>query len=361
VKLKSKHNVMRIPRSVPGTVPGALFSDPAAEPTTINVLGYGLEAYHEQQKVQPEDVRQQLGRWPVLWVDVDGLRDVDLLSEVASLFPVHRLALEDVVNVPQRPKIELYDEQLFVVMRMVLIHEKLEFEQVSVLLGKDFVLSFHEGRLEGGIEDVRERIRKSIYRIRGAGPDYLAYALIDAIVDGYFPVLEEYGERIEDLEDTILSRPEPGFIAKIHDIRSDLLTLRRGIWSLREALSNLFRDLPPAIQVETYPFLRDCADHAGQILDLLESQRELCAGLMDVYLSSSGHKMNEIMKLLTILSALFIPLTFIAGVYGMNFDPESSIMNMPELRWAFGYPFVLGLMATIVIVLVWYFRRKGWL
>jgi magnesium transporter len=208
---------------------------------------------------------------------------------------------------------------------------------------------------------VRERIRKGVGRMRGAGPDYLAYALLDAIIDGYFPVLEHYGEYLEDLEDVLVHDPDEELVADIHNVKRDLLTLRRAIWPLRDALGALLREPVPLISHETHPYLRDCYDHTVQIIDLVETYRELGSGLMDMYLSSVSNRMNEIMKVLTIISTIFIPLSFIAGVYGMNFNPERSPLNMPELNWYWGYPFCLAIMGVVAAVLVGFFWRKGWL
>jgi magnesium transporter len=360
VKIRGKQDMLRVPHPHAGAAPGTIIVDPNALPSHLSVIAYGPQDHMEAKEVRPQELRELLGRWPVLWVNVDGLGSAEVLMELGEVFGIHRLALEDVVNVPQRPKIEEYGEHLFVVARMVLMAEKLEFEQVSIYFGRNFVLTFHEGRLQDCLDPVRERIRKSIYRIRGAGPDYLMYAVLDSIIDGYFPILEEYGEQLEELEDVILERPEKKSIAQVYDARRYLLTLRRSIWPLRDAFNTLLRDPPSLIAPETQPFLRDCADHAGQLIDLIESQRDLCAGMMDVYLSSASNRMNEIMKFLTMMSAIFIPLSFIAGIYGMNFDPSASPYNMPELRWLWGYPFVVGMMMCIAVGLVAFFRRKGW-
>lgn len=301
------------------------------------------------------------GQWPVLWVNIDGLGDVQLIARLGEMFRLHRLALEDAVNVRQRAKVELYEDHLFIVARMLAFNAQIESEQVSLFLGDGFVISFQQGVPGDAFDPVRDRIRKGAGLIRRMGADYLAYELLDAIIDGYFPVLEEMGERLEQLEDEILIRPQAGAVGRLHDIKRELLTLRRAAWPLREATNSLVRDANRFLSDETRVHLRDCYDHAIRIIDFVETDRELASDLMDLYLSSINQRMTEIMKVLTIISTLFIPLTFIAGVYGMNFDTSKSGWNMPELTWPFGYLFALGLMVLTVIALLFYFRRKGWI
>jgi len=266
-----------------------------------------------------------------------------------------------VLSVHQRPKIEQYGEYYFIVTRMVRLGEHLETEQLSLFLGKNFILTFQEGRPGDCLDLIRERIRQKGGRIREAGLDYLAYALLDAIVDCYFPILEEYGERLEAFEDEILTRPYGDTVARIHEIKRNLLTLRRAIWPQRETFNTLLRDELPLVTNETRLYLRDCYDHVTQLIDLIETYRELGADLIDVYLSSISNRTNEIMRVLTVISTIFIPLTFIAGVYGMNFNPSASPWNMPELNWFWGYPLSLLLMAVVAFGQLIFFRRRGWL
>jgi magnesium transporter len=232
-------------------------------------------------------------------------------------------------------------------------------EQLSLFLGQGFVVTFQE-RVGDCFDPVRARLRKG-GPIRTRGPDYLTYALIDALVDSWFPVLEQHGERLEDLEDEILVHPARRTIARIHELRRDLMALRRAVWPLRDALGALCRDPTPLIAGETRTYLRDCYDHAVQIIDLLESGRELSADLTDAYLSNINNRMNEIMKVLAVIATIFLPLSFIASVYGMNFHTDKSPWNMPELAWRFGYPFALGLMVLTVIGMLFFFWRRGWL
>jgi magnesium transporter len=295
-----------------------------------------------------------LGKWPAVWVNVDGLGDTSVISQLGELFDVHRLALEDVVNVHQRAKVEPYDDHLFVIAHMIQAGEHLGTEQVSFFIGENYLLTFQE-RAGDCFDMVRQRIRAGRGRIRHAGASYLAYALLDALIDAYFPVLEVYGERIEALESELLTEPDAEMAGRIHAIKRDLLVLRRAIWPHREAIKTLLRDDSPFITDETRIYLRDCYDHVIQLLDLVETYRELASGLLDIYLSSLSNRMNEVMKVLTIFAAIFIPLTFIAGLYGMNFE------RMPELRWSWGYPMALMVMAALTVSLLVFFRRKGWI
>lgn len=347
-------------RTPPGAPPGTVAVDPEAPRPIIRLMGYGPEAVTEREVRDLEDVRGFVGSHPVTWVNVDGLGDAATISRLGEIFGLHRLSLEDVVNVHQRAKVEQYPNYLFIVARMAQSGEKIDTEQLSVFLGTNFVLTFQE-QYGDCFDPVRDRIRKGGGRIRGSGPDYLAYALLDAFIDNYFPVLEHLGERLEALEDEVIARPDRQTIAQIHQSKRDLLTLRRALWPMREAISSLFRDASSLIREETRIYLRDSYDHTVQLIDLIETYRELTGGLTDIYLSSLSNRLNEVMKLLTVFSATFIPLTFIAGIYGMNFDTDQSPWNMPELGWRWGYPFALMLMAVVAAVMLIFFRRKGWL
>ena len=279
------------------------------------------------------------------------------------MFQLHPLVLEDVVNVPQRPKVEDYQDQLIIVTQMAVPKKGGGFwlEQVSFVLGKRYLLTVQEEPERDCFEPVRDRLRHNKGIVRQKGADYLTYALWDAIIDGYFPVLETYGESLEALEDEVVLNPTEPTLAKIYQIRRELLALRRAIWPQRDALNSLLRDECSLFKADTRPYLRDCYDHVVQIIDVIETYRELASGLMDVYLSAASNRMNEVMKLLTVISSIFIPLTFIAGIYGMNFNPDASPWNMPELNWYWGYPLCWGVMIAIAASLVYYFWRRGWL
>ncbi len=340
--------------------PGTLIEPEGAPEPVISIMAYDRTQLVELTLKDPDDIRSLLDRYDVVWVNVDGLGDVELLKRLGEIFELHTLALEDVLNTRHRPKAEAYDDNLFVVTRMARIRDDaLDIEQVSLFLGGRFVVSFQE-RPGDCLEPVRERIRKGGTRVRFMGPDYLAYALIDAIVDAYFPVLEHYSERLNDAEDIVVVAPDHQTVEQIHGLKRDFQVLRHGIWPFREALRDLSGDMP-LIRDETRYFLRDCHDHVIQIVDILETFRERAAGLTDLYLSSLSNRMNEVMKVLTIIATIFIPLSFIAGVYGMNFDPAASPLNMPELQWYLGYPFALAIMLLVAVGLLYYFRRKGWI
>jgi len=347
-------------RTPPGSAPGTLIADPAAQRPLVRIIGYGPEDVEETQAARIEDVAQACGKWPVVWVNVDGLADLDFIRAIGRMFAVHRLALEDVVNVHQRPKVEEYEDHLFIVSRMASIDDAPHTEQFAMFLGDGYLLTFQE-RAGDCFDPVRKRIRLHRGHIREAGADYLAYALLDAVVDGYFPVLEDYGEDLEILEESVLAAPQSDHIAQIHEMKRDLLALRRAIWPQREMISALTRDASKHIAEQTRVYLRDCYDHTIQLIDILETYREVASGLVDVYLSSVSARMNEIMKVLTIIATIFIPLSFITGLYGMNFRSDVSPWNMPELAWYFGYPLALGLMACVAAGLLYFFRRRGWL
>jgi magnesium transporter len=299
------------------------------------------------------------GRW--LWVDVQGVGDAEQIRRLGEIFGFHLLSLEDVLNLHQRPKVDTFDDYVYCVLRMPEYRVPLRLEQMSVFFGKDFVVTFQEDPGDP-LDPVRERLRHNRGRIRSMGSDYLAYSIIDAIVDHYFPVLESFADRIDQLEEDVLAAHAPEVLGLLQDIRRELLLLRRAVWPLREMIGNLAREeCMDLVSERTQPYLRDCQDHAAQLMDVLENCRELSTALMDAYLSSVALRTNEVMRVLTIMSTIFIPLTFIAGIYGMNFDPSASPLNMPELRWSMGYPFALGTMAVTALLLLGFFRRKGWL
>lgn len=347
-------------QTAPGAAPGIIRVDPSAPAPEITVMAYGPDSYTERAITEPATLREYLSEWPVTWVNVEGLGSAEVIRELGETFNLHPLALEDAVNVHQRPKVDEYANHLFIVARMIYLNSHVESEQISVFLGRNFVVTLQ--MVPGDcLDPVRDRIRRGIGRIRQGGPDYLAYAILDSVVDAYFPVLDVYSNELEALEDEVIECPVPRTVARIHHVKRNLLLMRRVVWPLREALNMLIREPSPLVAAETQIYLRDCYDHTIQILDLMETYRELASGLMDVYLSSVSNRMNEIMKVLTIIATIFIPLSFIAGVYGMNFNTEISPFNMPELDWYFGYPLALSLMALGAGGMLVYFWRKGWL
>ncbi|NJO41378.1 MAG: magnesium/cobalt transporter CorA [Cyanobacteria bacterium CRU_2_1] len=347
----------------PGSLPGTLSIEDDAPAPIISLIDYNEENAVRLSVKQPEECADYLDTESVSWVDVQGLGSEDILRRLGGVFALHPLVLEDVVNVPQRPKFDEYPEQLLIIARMVTMKETgrgFVSEQVSFILGKYYLLTVQEEPDYDCFGPVRERIRSSKGNIRRRGADYLAYALIDAIIDGFFPVLEAYGEELEELEAEVVANPTRQSLAKIHATKRELLALRRAIWPQRDAINTLIRDCNHLISDEVRVYLRDCYDHCVQVIDMVETYREVASSLMDVYVSSVGNRMNEVMKLLTIISSIFIPLTFIAGVYGMNFNTEKSPWNMPELEWYWGYPACMGIMFAIALTLVLYFKRRGW-
>jgi len=347
-------------RTPPGTAPGTLTPVPGSPHPSIRVIAFGDTQFVEQSIENLEDLREIRQRYAVTWVDVEGLGDVAAVQRLGEIFGLHFLALEDVVNTHQRAKVDHYENHLFVIARMVSFPGHLDTEQIALFLGRDFVVTFQH-KPGDCLDPVRERLQNGQCRLRKAGADYLAYALLDAIIDGYFPVLDQYTERLERLDEEIAHGDPRQMMVRIHELRVELLELRRAIWPHREALSALARDPSPLVGDETRLHLRDCLDHVVTIIDLTETYREMCSDLRDYFLAMVSTRMNEIMKVLTVIATLFMPLTFIAGVYGMNFSREHSEWNMPELWWTYGYPFALGLMAAVAAGMLFYFWRKGWL
>lgn len=345
---------------VPGVSPGALAIDPDANPTAIRLFAYGPEGVLEKDGIPLDDALAQVGKWPVVWINVDGLADAETIDELGEAFGLHRLAVEDVVHLGQRSKAEPYDDHVFVVVPMLSFEERLQAEQLSLFAGKGWVLTFQERRGDC-FDPVRERIRHGRGRVRSAGSDYLAYAILDAVIDAGFPVAEKLSDMLEALEEEVVAAPDPSTVARIQQVRHELLGFRRAVWPLRDATATLLRGETPVFERETLVYLRDCHDHAVRILELVETYREIATSLMDTYVSQLSHRMNEVMKVLTVIATIFMPLTFIAGIYGMNFDGDASRWNMPELRWTFGYAFALSVMAVTGLGMLAWFRNKGWL
>ncbi|MEM9274376.1 MAG: magnesium/cobalt transporter CorA [Cyanobacteria bacterium P01_F01_bin.143] len=372
---KTKHQTSRIARKLkrrklfnysyeqPGSIPGTLNISLNAIFPPIALIDYDAEQVKLINNLAPEACGSYFATDSVSWFDIGGLGNRDFWQRIGKVFSLHPLVLEDIVNVPQQPKIEDYQDQLVIIIKMVMPNSNGEGfweEQVSFVVGRNYLLTVQEEPEKDCLEPIRQRIQFKKGNIRAMGTDYLAYALWDAIIDGFFPVLELFSERIEALEDEVLFNPNDSTLAKIYQIRRELLALRRAIWSQRNALNMLIRDKSPLIRDETIIHLRDCYDHAVQIIDIIETYRELTSGLTDIYLSAVGNKMNEIMKFLTVMSSIFIPLTFVAGLYGMNFNTEVSPWNMPELNWYWGYLFFWIIMILISIAMVFFFWRQGW-
>lgn len=358
-KVRQSKVRLRSSSSPPGTTPGTLTAVEGALEPEISFVYY-TESQVEEGLTQDLNVIEELrSRDGVLWVDVCGLGNIKTLEALGKAFSIHPLALEDVIN-PQRSKVEDYPGLLFIVARRALLGELGTTEQISLFMGPKLVVTFREKR-SNWLDSIKGRIRQGHSRLRSRGSDYLAYALLDSVVDHCFPAVESYGDQLDLLESELLIGPTQNFGRDLQLARQGLLHLRRAIWPLQEALAYLMRDDIDLINKETSIFLRDCKDHVVRAIDLIDSYRELAADLMDLHLANLSTRMNEIMKTLTIIATLFIPLSFIAGLYGMNFDASKSPFNMPELSWYWGYPFALSVMAMTAIMLLLFFRKKGWL
>jgi magnesium transporter len=342
-----------------GLPPGSLvhIGKKRDEKIRITIIDYDEDQFQEKEAKTVEECFPFKDKPTVTWVNIDGIHDVDIIAKVGQHFGIHPLVLEDIVNTGQRPKIEDFQSYLFSVVKMLTYDENersIDSEQVSIVVGPHFVISFQE-RQGDVFEAIRDRIRNSRGRIRSAGSDYLAYSLIDAIVDGYFIILENLGDRIEVLEDEVIENPGSETLQAINKMKREMITLRRSVWPLREVIGSLERGGSSLIQQTTMTYLRDLYDHTVQVADTIETYRDMVSGTRDTYLSSLSNRMNEIMKVLTIIATIFIPVTFIAGIYGMNFA------FMPELSWRWSYFIVWGVMLGVGGTMIAYFRKKGWL
>ncbi|UCH12452.1 MAG: magnesium/cobalt transporter CorA [Candidatus Omnitrophota bacterium] len=348
-----------------GLAPGSLVyvGEKELKKPRISIIDYDQENFQEKEVKQVEECFPFKESTTITWINIDGIHDTDIISRIGKHFDVHHLILEDIVNTSQRPKIEESEKYIFIVLKMLYFDEKedeTKAEQVSIILGSNCIISFQER--EGDVfNPIRERIRNNKGRIRKSGADYLAYVLLDAIVDNYFIILEKIGEKIEGMEDELVAHPTPENLQTIQNLKRDMIFLRKSVWPLREIISGLQRTDSDLIQDSTAIYMRDLHDHTIQVIDTIESLRDMVSGMLDIYMSSISNKMNEVMKVLTIIATIFIPITFVAGIYGMNFDPSISKLNMPELGWPFGYIFAWGIMIMITIGMVTYFKKKRWL
>ena len=358
-RLKVVGRLVRRQVKRPGSAPGTLVhtGEKKMERVRIRVLDYDADVLREDEF---EDLRDL---WPgrdsesVTWINIDGLHDVDLVRDVGEHFGLHPLVVEDIVHVGQRPKEEEYDGYLYLVLPMLGWDEatgSVLDEQLSVILGPTWVLTFQE-RVGDSFEPVRERLRAAKGRIRARGPDYLAYALIDAVVDRYYGVLEAVGGLTEVLELEVLDHPTAESMNKLHHLKRELVALRRSVWPVRDVMNGLIRSDTPLLADETKVFVRDVYDHSVQVVESVEALRDVASGAVDLYLSNVSHRTNEVMKVLTIMASIFIPLTFMAGIYGMNFE------YMPELAVPWAYPALWAAMIAVAAGLIYFFRRKGWL
>ncbi|OGU13191.1 MAG: magnesium and cobalt transport protein CorA [Geobacteraceae bacterium GWC2_53_11] len=342
-----------------GLPPGTLvhIGDESNKAAHISVIGFTPDGVEERHFEQIDQYLANPCDGNVIWVNVEGVHDVDLIRTLGDKHSFHPLVLEDIVNTVQRPKIEDYGEYLFIVLRMLRPTEENSFssEQLSIILGPDYLFTFQEGIEGDAFDTVRNRIRNGKGKIRTMGADYLAYALIDAIVDGYFSVLEVFGERIVDIEEELTVTPGQGSLHLINTMKKEIIYLRKTVWPLREAISFMERGDSPLLHDATRLYFRDVYDHTVQVIDTVETYRDLLSGMLDLYLSSISNRTNEVMKFLTVIGTIFMPLTFLVGVYGMNFK------YFPELEWHNGYFILWGLMIALALLMVAYFRKKRWL
>jgi len=329
-----------------------------SETTRITLFEFDEQRWEEKELTRPKECALVEDKSTVTWINVTGLHQVEVLEELNTCFGLHPLVLEDILNTDQRPKMEDYGDYLYIVLKMLFMAgspgDEVESEQVSIILGKNFVLSFQE-KESPLFDPIRERLRNGKGRLRKMGPDYLVHAILDAIIDHYFVVLEKLGEKIEFLEEEVVIQPTPATLQATHRLKREMIFLRKAVWPLREVIGSLERGESSLIKESTAIYLRDIYDHTIQVIDNIETFRDMLSGMMDIYLSSISNRMNEIMKVLTIIATIFIPLTFIVGLYGMNFK------YMPELSWPWGYPLVLALMLSVAVFMLIYFRRKRWI
>ena len=342
-----------------GLPPGSIIhvGEEKTEKVRISVIDYSIGKFDEKEITKVEDCFQFKHKPPVTWINVDGLHDVEVIKKLGDCFEIHPLVLEDIVNSDQRPKMEDLEKYILFVLKMLYVDKKtneIHSEQVSLLLGRNYVISFQE-KAGDVFNNVRERIRKGKGRIRKMGADYLAYSLIDAIIDNYFSILENIGEKVENIEQDVVSNPKPDILQQIYNLKREMIYLRKSVWPLREVINGLLRGESKLIRKTTHIYLRDLYDHTIQVIDTIETFRDMISGMLDIYMSSVSNKMNEVMKVLTIFAAIFIPLTFIAGIYGMNFE------YMPELAIPWAYPLVWIVIILVSFTLLGYFKHKKWI
>lgn len=348
----------------PGTSPGTL-AEPTHKmgaPLTIHLLSYNAQSINETESATTGECQSRLADDVTTWIHVQGQAEPEVLRELGATFGLHMLALEDVVNVGQRPKVDHYEHHDFAIVSYPAPHsDEHRNGQVSLFLGNDFVISFYAGP-DDIFAPVVLRLRSNAGRLRQRGADYLFYSLLDLVIDAGFPMLESFGEAVEELEDELLDNPSKSSLRKLHELKRELLLGRRSLWPHRDVLNSLIRDDSSFISDGVKIYLRDCYDHTVQIMDLLETYRDITASMLDIYLSSVSYRLNDVMRVLTMIATLFIPLTFITSVYGMNFgNNDKSFWAMPELRWEYGYPVLWLIIIAVASSMLIFFRRKGWL
>jgi magnesium transporter len=358
-ELKQMRKFIKRSTKKAGSAPGTLVfvGEKKAETVTFTIIDYDADNLQEKEVASIDECLAYRDKKSVTWINISGLHDVEIIEKLGEKFNLHPLLMEDIVNTEQRPKLEDYDDYLFVILKMLYSEGEnhlIQHEQISLIVTPSVVISLQEK--EGDVFDpVRQRIRKGKGRIRKSGTDYLAYVLIDTVVDHYFKVFEEIGIKIEELQEEVLANPSTEILQSIQNLKREMIFIRKSIWPLREIISGLLRSESALIKEDILPYLRDVYDHTIQVIDTTETFRDMLSGMLDIYLSSLSNKMNEVMKVLTIMATIFIPLTFIAGIYGMNFE------FMPELKWHWSYPALWVILITIFVLMVFWFKRKKWL
>ena len=340
-----------------GAPPGTLFynGEERNDVVKITLIEYNETEYFEQDFFDLSDCMDHVKPNMVKWINVDGIHQTDIVEQICKKYNVHALTMEDIVHVDQRPKFEDYDHYVFAVMKMISYTDEVSSEQLGIILLENTVISFQEPNGGDAFDIIRTRLRQAKGRVRRLGADYLAYALMDAVVDCYFTAIEKIGDKVEQIEEEIIAATDKKSLMDLYHLKREMIYLRKQVWPMRDMINNMIRSETTLINPASDIYLRDLSDHVTRIIDTVETYRDLLSGIMDIYLSTNANKMNEVMKVLTIMSSIFIPVTFIAGVYGMNFD------NMPELHTKNGYFVTWGVMITLIIGLLIYFRRKKWL
>jgi magnesium transporter len=329
----------------------------------ITIFDYDENNFTEKEVREVEECIPFKDKQTITWINVDGVHRIDVLEKLTACYNIHHLVLEDILNINQRPKVEDFGEYVYIAAKMLTLDEagdEIVDEQISLILGKNFLISFQEEKPGDVFDGIRQRIRQGKGRIRRMGADYLAYTLLDAMVDSYFTILERTGEKIEALEEKLVVRPDPRVLREINKLKRSLIFLRKSVWPLREVVNGLTQIESNLLSDNAAVYYRDIYDHVIQVVDTIEAFRDTVSGMLDIYLSSLSYRLNEVMKVLTVIATIFMPLTFLAGIYGMNFNTRASGFNMPELNWKFGYFFALGVMATVACGMVVYFRKRRW-
>ena len=362
MKTFSKRSDNKLARPNLNLPPGTLIIDPESPKPVLTIFGYSPESFEERTLAHPDEVKEFIRKWPLIWLNVDGLGDEATLRSIGEIFNIHPLALEDIADTSQRAKVEQYDNRAtFIVVPMPHpVEHEFTTEQLCLYLGEHCVVSFQQTAPGDCLEVIRERIRNKKGRVRTSNAAYLAYALVDTVIDAFFPIVSTMGDSLDELEARIMEESKSSQIFDIRAVKVNLMRVRRAVWPMRDAILNM-TNMDQVWGADLRPYLRDATDHVARLMDLIETDRMMASDLMELYLNSASNRLGEVNKFLTVVATIFIPVGAIASIYGMNFDMEKSAWNMPELRWTYGYPFALGLMLTVAATFLIIFWRRGWL